>query len=246
MEKKAYILFFDDLNDFLTDSMKNNQVVYLYRDTPSIKHVIEALGVPHTEIGRIVINGLDVGFDYAVKNEDNIRVFPISFEILDSIPDPKYVLDNHLGKLAVYLRILGFDTLYDAKYNDDELAEISLNSNRILLTRDRRLLMRSVIKWGYCVRSLEPKQQLVEVVRRYQLGTKIHPFRRCLRCNYYLEAIEKENIIQRLEPLTRKYYNEFCICRNCNRIYWKGSHYEHMNELITELEHMNLWRTSNG
>jgi len=243
MEGKAYIHFFDELNDFLTNSMRDNRVIYLFKDTPSIKHVIEALGVPHTEVGRIVINGLDVGFDYPVKNEDNVQVFPISFLLFASLSYPKYVLDNHLGKLATYLRILGFDTLYDTKYNDDELAEISQNSNRILLTRDRRLLMRSVITRGYWVRALEPKQQLFEVIKRYQLSNRINPFRRCLRCNSYLEAIKKEEIFQRLEPLTRKYYNEFSICRNCNRLYWKGSHYEHMNKMITELKQMNLWRT---
>ena len=244
MANIAYILFFDELNDFLTQEMKFHQIAHRFGDKPSIKNVIEAHGIPHTEVGEIKANDQHVGFDYIVMNNDHIKVFPYSIENRGSIINPTYVLDNHLGKLTVYLRILGFDTLYDARYNDNELAEIAHNTNRILLTRDRRLLMRSIIKWGYCVRSHDPQQQLVEVIDRYDLGKRIQPFNRCLCCNHPLESIQKEEVLHRLQPLTQKYYTKFCICKGCDRIYWKGSHYKHMIELLSKLELINTWEVN--
>jgi uncharacterized protein with PIN domain len=92
-----------------------------------------------------------------------------------------------------------------------------------------------VIRRGYCLRSLDSRCQLAEVVQRYGLSGKISSFRRCLRCNTPLQPTSKEAVLDRLEPLTRQYYNEFAICPSCNQIYWKGSHYEHMLEIIEEV-----------
>jgi uncharacterized protein len=141
-------------------------------------------------------------------------------------------LDNHLGKLATFLRIMGLDAAYRNDYQDDELAEVASREGRILLTRDRGLLMRKVVSQGYCVRALDPRQQAVEIVRRFDLYGHIRPFRRCLRCNSLLHPVDKQAIIERLEPLTRQYYDEFHICPQCDKIYWKGSHYEHMEKFL--------------
>jgi hypothetical protein len=131
--------------------------------------------------------------------------------------------------------MLGLDSLYNRDYQDDELVNISVQENRTLLSRDRRLLMHKVILQGYCLRSLEPDEQLKEVARRYTLQEWIKPFRRCMRCNHLLEPVSKEKVLHRLEPLTRLYFEVFHICPACNQVYWKGSHVEHMLELIEQL-----------
>jgi uncharacterized protein with PIN domain len=145
------------------------------------------------------------------------------------------LLDNHLGRLAAYLRMLGFDCLYHNDYSDEELAEILQHEERILLTRDRRLLMRNVVSHGYCPRSLDSLEQLTEVIQRFELAKRIQPFHRCLRCNHPLEPVSKEAVLDRLEPLTRLYFDEFQICPDCKQIYWKGSHYERMERLIEQI-----------
>ena len=150
--------------------------------------------------------------------------------------EPRFVVDNHLGRLAVYLRLLGFDTLYRNDYQDPELARTAGAEERILLTRDRRLLMRREVVYGCCLRSLQPREQLVEISRRYRLAERAQPFRRCLRCNHPLRRVTKAEVWDRLQPLTQQYYEEFALCPACDQVYWKGSHYEHMLELIKGLK----------
>jgi hypothetical protein len=151
--------------------------------------------------------------------------------------EPNFILDNHLGQLATYLRMLGFDCLYRNDYQDDELTRISSQDGRVLLTRDRRLLMRKVITRGHCLHHTDPRQQVVEVLRRFKLSGQVKPFQRCLRCNNSLQPVCKQDIIDRLEPLTKLYFDEFHICPACDQVYWKGSHYGHMLEMVKEMEH---------
>jgi uncharacterized protein with PIN domain len=132
--------------------------------------------------------------------------------------------------------MLGLDCLYENDYDDKSLFAISVGQERILLTRDRRLLMHKAITRGYLLRSLEPHEQLVEVVRRYGLRKWIRPFQRCIRCNHLLQPVEKTAIIDRLEPLTKLYFDEFRICPSCKQVYWKGSHFERMQKLIAGLD----------
>jgi hypothetical protein len=131
--------------------------------------------------------------------------------------------------------MLGFDTLYRNDYDDEELAESSAADGRILLTRDRRLLMRSRVQHGYWVRHKIPQQQIVEILRRFDLCDLVSPFRRCIHCNGLLKPVSKEKVLHRLEPLTKKYYQQFRICPDCERIYWQGSHYEHMLQFIDQV-----------
>ena len=242
--KQINICFLNELNDFLPLDQAGSKFVYPFKGSPSVKHMIESIGVPHTEVGEIIVNGDCVDNTFGVGDQDDILVTPITNfkHLLDNDHryrsingPPRFLLDNHLGKLALYLRMLGFDTLYRNDYQDDELAEVAHKEHCILLTRDRELLKRGVILFGYWIRSLDPKVQIVEVLQRYDLFKKIHPFNRCLRCNNQLEAVEKEDIIDRLEPLTRRYYNEFRVCTNCNQIYWKGSHYKRMKEFLDRI-----------
>jgi uncharacterized protein len=203
--------------------------------------MIESLGVPHPEVDCIKVNGNDVDFSYIVQDKDNINVYPISAK---SVTQPvillrsptlnviRFVLDIHLGKLATSLRLLGFDTLYRNDYADEELAEISHTQVRILLTRDKGLLMRSLVTYGYYVRSTNPEQQILEVLRRFNLFNAVSPFARCLRCNGLLESIAKERIIDQLPESVQLQNNEFHRCQTCEQVYWKGTHYERLQQFI--------------
>jgi uncharacterized protein with PIN domain len=194
--------------------------------------------VPHTEIGCIHVDGSPVGFDYRAADGDLVEVYPIKSEAGagKSSGEMRFVLDNHLGRLAYSLRMLGFDALYRNDYQDAELARIAAEQGRILLSRDRRLLMRNQVQRGYCLRSLSPPQQLLEIVQRYNLKEHIAPFRRCMRCNGILQPVSKEAVLDRLEPLTRQYFDDFRICPDCEQVYWKGSHYKRMSGSIQRLE----------
>jgi uncharacterized protein with PIN domain len=224
--------FFGRLNDFLSSDQRAKSIRVGFRGRQSIKHLVEALGVPHPEIGNVQINGQEGSLATITRDGDQIQIYPIP----NGCPfEPRFLLDNHLGRLAAYLRMLGFDCLYRSDYEDQELAEILQHEERILLTRDRRLLMRKAVVHGYCPRSLDSLAQLTEVIQRFDLLKHMSPFHRCLRCNHPLEIVQKETVLDRLEPLTKLYFDEFRICPNCKQIYWKGSHYERMQELVEKM-----------
>jgi uncharacterized protein with PIN domain/sulfur carrier protein ThiS len=229
---KATFTFIDELNDFLPHYRKNTPFVLEFAPHQSLKHLIESLGVPHTEFGQVLVNGQAVDASNRLQDEVKVTVYPAGSSLEG---EPCFILDNHLGQLATYLRMLGFDCLYRNDYQDDELAEVAIDQERVLLTRDRRLLMRKAIRRGYCIHETDPRLQAAELLRRYKLFGLVKPFQRCLRCNSPLQVVQKQAIIGRLEPLTKKYYDEFRICPSCNQIYWKGSHFEHMQRMILEL-----------
>jgi uncharacterized protein with PIN domain len=228
----AHFWFFDRLNDFLSRDQREQMIRIDFRGRQSIKHLAESLGVPHPEIGPVQVNGQEQTLNTITEDGDHVEVHPIP----NGCPiEPRFVLDNHLGRLTAYLRMLGFDCLYHQDYGDEELAEIAQREERILLSRDRRLLMRKFVVYGYCLRSLASLEQLTEVIQRFDLAKRIVPFHRCLRCNQPLESVAKEAVLDRLEPLTKQYFDEFQICPACQQIYWKGSHYERMKRLIEQL-----------
>ena len=249
MTGQITVRFYEELNDFLPEEKRKVSISYNFSQTSSVKDIIESLGVPHTEIDLILVNSESVDFSYKVKDQDYISVYPV-FEALDITPvthlharplrDTKFVLDVHLGRLAAYLRMLGFDTLYRNNYHDDELAMISVNEQRILLTCDRKLLMRKIITHGYYVRSRQPGEQLQEVVRYFDLSSSQKPFTRCISCNSKIKSVAKSAIQQHLPPRTSMLHDEFWQCTNCNKIYWKGSHYQRMLERINALNQPQL------
>lgn len=228
----AHFLFHGRLNYFLQPNQKERLISIVFKGRQSIKHLAESLGVPHPEIGRIQINGREEAIGTITQDEDRVEVHPIE----NGCPfEPHFLLDCHLGRLTAHLRMLGFDCLYQTDYDDAKMSEIVAKEGRILLTRDRRLLMRKTVLYGYCLRSLDSLEQLIEVIDRFELENRIQPFHRCLRCNHPLERVNKEMILDRLEPLTKKYFEEFHMCPNCQQIYWKGSHYDHMLKLIEQV-----------
>lgn len=236
--------FYAELNDFLPPDRRQVPFAEPCARRASVKDVVEGLGVPHTEIDLILVNGQSVDFSYLVRDGDRISVYPV-FESIDISPlvrlrpqplrEPRFVLDTHLGRLAAYLRLLGFDSLYRNDHTDQELARLASSEGRILLTRDRGLLKRNLVTHGHWMRETRPRRQVVEVLRRFDLYGAVSPFRRCLRCNTLLRPVRKEAIGHRLPPKTRQFYDEFRCCPTCDRLYWPGSHYERMQQFVEQM-----------
>ncbi len=238
---KADFRFHAELNDFLPPRQRQVSFTHFFKERASIKDMIEALGVPHPEVDLILVNSESVDFSYIVQDGDRIDVHPISSTVIvtplvsvrpQALSVPRFVLDVHLGKLASSLRMLGFDTLYRNDYDDEELAEISAVQKRILLTRDKGLLMRSLVTYGYYVRRTNPEQQIVEVLRRFDLFKRVLPLQRCIRCNGLLQPVSKESILDQLPQKTKLEINEFHRCSECGQVYWRGAHYERMQQFI--------------
>jgi uncharacterized protein with PIN domain/sulfur carrier protein ThiS len=210
---------------------------------PAVKDVLEAAGVPHPEVAAITVNGVPVGLGHRLTDGDRVEAWPADEAAALALPpavppapedaaEPRFAVDGHLGRLAAYLRMLGFDTWYQADADDDRLAAVAATERRILLTRDRGLLKRSVVRRGSFVRAERPVEQLVEVARRFGLVGMWQPFGRCLRCNALLVPATREEVLDRLAPLTRIYYDDFRRCPGCGAVYWKGSHHARMARLI--------------
>jgi uncharacterized protein len=147
----------------------------------------------------------------------------------------RFVADVHLGRLAACLRLAGFDTAYRNDWDDAMLAGIAAREKRVLLTRDRGLLMRSAVTRGYLVRENAPRAQLREVVARFGLGSRLRLHARCSVCNGAVEPVPKQEVEADLQPLTRVHYQEFWRCTRCGKVYWKGSHWRSLQKLFDEL-----------
>jgi uncharacterized protein with PIN domain len=237
----ATFRFYEELNDFLQPDRRRQEFACRYAHAATTKHMIEALGVPHTEVELILVNGASVGFDRLLRDGDRIAVYP-RFESVDVTPllrvrerplrEPRFVADAHLGGLARMLRMLGFDTLYDNHFDDDELAAIEAQQGRILLTRDRELLKRRSITHACYLHAQKPQEQLREIVDRLDLARAARPFSLCLHCNAPLRAVDKASVLDRLPPRVQENHERFSTCDNCGRVYWEGSHWRNMQRLL--------------
>ena len=228
----AQFKFHGRLADFLPPQNKALWITYSFANRPAIKDAIEAMGVPHVEIGEIILNGQLVSLSHSLVPDDRVEAYPIVQEDASQ----KFVLDVHLGKLARLLRLLGFDTQYQNNYTDKEIVVLAQAQQRVVLTRDVGLLKHKSIRWGYWLRSQQPMEQAREVIYRFALNYFFKPFTRCLSCNGLITPIAKEAIASQLLPNTFLHFSEFYQCQSCKKIYWKGSHYEKMLHLIEALK----------
>lgn len=238
------IVFHDGILELLRGEAQEGVVIYPLTRRASIKDILEALGIPHTEVGRIVAGGTERNFHFIPVDGETIEVYPFTSELsVDSPtvlrPDPifelKFLVDTNALKLARNLRMAGLDAEIVSAETLLGIAEEARRENRILLTRNRDLLKISIVIFGQLLRSENHVAQLSEVIDRYGLGQSLQPFSRCLSCNGLLEAVAKEAILDRLEPLTRKYYTDFKECARCRKIFWRGSHHERMLEMLGTL-----------
>ena len=241
---RAYFRFYAELNDHLPQDQRYQTLEKSFLVPGTVKDMIESFGVPHSEVELILANGESVEFSYSMRDGDRISVYPM-FESVDITPalrvrpkplrESKFVLDVHLGKLAAYLRMLGFDALYQSCFTDPELVRISSEQHRILLTRDRGLLMHSAVTHGYWLRETDSRRQLAEIVMRFDLKGSMRPFTRCMACNGVLRTIAKQEVLHFLPPRTAELHDDFRQCERCHRVYWKGSHYHRMQRWIQEI-----------
>lgn len=244
VKKQAYFRFYAELNDFLPLQKRKITFSYRFWGTPSVKNAIQALNIPHTEVDLILVNGSPVNFSCRILPKDRISVYPV-FESLDISkinllrPSPlrklRFVVDANVGKLARYMRMLGFDALYDNQFPDQEIIRISGEEKRVILTRDLGILKNNAVTRGYYLRAQDPWKQLQEVTQRFDLISDIKPFSRCMECNGTVGRVAKQMIIEQLIEETSNVFKEFFQCASCGKIYWKGSHYEHMLASIEDL-----------
>lgn len=237
----ATFRFYEELNDFLARPLRRRAFSCVCARAATAKHMIEALGVPHTEVELILVNGESVGFDRVLEDGDRVAVYP-KFEALDVTPllrvrtQPlrtiRFVADAHLGGLAHLLRLAGFDTLYDNHFADEAIEALASAEERIVLTRDRELLKRRTITHGCYVRALKPEVQLRELFDRLDLARSAHPFRLCLACNVPLRRIDKSDVIGRVPEGVFERQAQFVTCDVCRRIFWEGSHWKRMRTLV--------------
>jgi uncharacterized protein with PIN domain len=240
----ATFRFYEELNDFLAPQRRGHEFACPCARAATAKHMIEALGVPHTEVELVLVNGESVGFDCLLRDGDRVTVYP-KFETLDIAPllrvrerplrVTRFIADAHLGGLARLLRMTGFDTLHDNNFHDAEIERISSADGRIVLTRDRELLKRRDIMHGCYVRALRSAQQLREIFDRLDLARSARPFTLCLHCNAPLHAIDKVQVAPMLPPTVRATYERFSACNVCGRVFWEGSHWRHMRSMLEEL-----------
>jgi uncharacterized protein len=237
----ASVRFYGSLNDFLPPARRQSTLVCVFHESPSVKDLVEALGVPHPEIDLLIVDGQSVDFTYHVRDGNRVAVYPLipDFALGDTVrlrpapqAEPRFIADVHLGRLAAYLRLAGFDTKYRNDYRDDEMVAISAAEDRVLLTRDVGVLKHGIVLRGYFVRETQPARQLVEVLRHFELVAAAAPFTRCLRCNSRLHIVAKERVQHLLPARTREWYREFSRCPSCSRVYWQGSHYSRMRLFI--------------
>ena len=237
------LTFLGELNDFLGSDKDETTHRFALRRRTSIKDLIEALGPPHPEVGRIESGGEEIGFASIPRSGDRIRVAPLARPVdlrngdrlhPRALSQARFVVDVNVGRLARKLRLLGFDAAYQHDWDDGTIAEKADREGRIVLTKDIALLKRRVIVWGRYLRAEEPTRQLLEVLSVFGLVGPYATLTRCLDCNAELKAVDKERIIHLLEPKTKKYYHDFSRCPVCGKIYWAGSHQERIKQWLSE------------
>jgi uncharacterized protein with PIN domain len=242
--------FYAELNDFLAPSLRQRTFSTPCSRDATVKHMIEALGVPHTEVDLICVDGEPVDFSYRLRDGERISVYPV-FSFIDIGPVQKlrpppsgterFIADAHLGQLAKKLRMLGFDVLYRNDYSDAEVARIAASEDRIVLTRDRDLLIRKEIVRGCFLHAISSDEQLLEIFTRFKLAPSVRAFSRCLTCNGPLREVDKSEVGHRVPPHSRNIYERFSECQDCEQVYWEGSHVSRMRAHVdTMLRHVRL------
>lgn len=233
MQHTAQFIFHGSLKTLVADS-----VTYRFNGHPAVKDAIEAIGVPHTEVSSIMLNGSAIDLSHQLQPGLEVAVYPLETDSTAYATgnDLQFIADVHLGTLARRLRLLGFDVLFNSLNTEKEITEIAATEDRIVLSRSAGLLKHKSIRRGCLIRFEETGKQLDQVMNRYGLRQFIQSFTRCMACNGAIKPVSKAEVLDILPPLTRQYFNEFWQCTQCSRVYWKGSHYERMLNIISKIE----------
>lgn len=238
------VRLYAELNDFLQPGTERRDQTWNLPEGSTVRDILAGHGIPENQVDLVLVNGESAQLDEVPVDGDRIAVYPV-FESVDitrttrlidrPLRIPRFVLDAHLGKLCSHLRMMGFDALWDATYADDMLKRLSRDEGRLLLSRDKILIASPDLTRAYCVRSTDPREQIVEVIRRFDLTGIVHPFSRCIPCNGPLVVVSKSTVVGMLQPQTIRVFEEFYQCSACKRVYWKGSHYQRMVQRVREI-----------
>ena len=243
-QKEVMFRFYEELNDFLPAQRRKRDFQVGFKGRESVKDMIEALGVPHTEVDLILVNGKSVDFRYIIQHGDRISVYP-TFESLDirdvthlrEIPlrQTRFIADINIRDVVKYMRALGLDVYYDASLSLREIIRISKRENRTILTKSRKLLKFRDVTHGIFIRPGTTVEQIRGIIDYLSLRELIEPFSRCLQCNKPLVGVSKDRILDRIPPKTREFCDEYSYCKACDSIYWKGTHYMKIKKVIDEI-----------
>lgn len=241
---KGTFRFYEELNDFLPEHRRKTDFEVSFKGKRSIKDTIEALGVPHTEVDLILVDGNSVDFHYILQDNDRVSVYPV-FETLNitsitrlrKIPlrRNKFIADINIGDIVKYMRVLGLDVYYETTLSNREIIEISNKKNRVILTKNKKLLKFKDVRHGIFIRPGTIAEQIRRIIDYLDIKNNIKPFSRCLRCNTLLQSVLKEKILDRIPPKTKAYCDEYVQCQSCNKIYWKGTHFIHMEKFVRQI-----------
>lgn len=242
LKKSFHLRVYAQLNDFLSPERKQKTFLATFKPPITVQEIILTLGIPLSEVHLVLVNNEKVPFSHFPKTNDRIAIFPEFIQLpLKNKPEdatPKettFILDAHLGKLAKYLRMLGFDTLYDNHFKDEEILNTAASNGRIILTRDKALLTSPKIQAGYFVRAIHPHAQLQEVVKNFDLSPHFKSFTRCMTCNSPLHQVSAKEIAAKVPMTVAKVFDVFFYCPHCDKVFWKGSHFKRMEKFIRDL-----------
>jgi len=241
VRSSAEFRFYEELNDFLAPGVRRKSFAVEIDRGRSVKDAIESSGVPHTEVDLVLVDGVSVGFGHVLRGGERVAVYPV-FERLDIAPlvhlrpaplrETRFILDAHLGKLARHLRLAGFDSLWRNDYGDEEIVSIAIAQKRVILTRDKGILKRSVVQRGHFVRETDPEKQLAGIIQAFQLEDALRPFTRCRECNAPLREVAKQTLEGRVPEKVRLALDRFNECPQCGRVFWEGTHFERLRRLL--------------
>jgi len=246
LQRAAEFRFYEELNDFLPPGRRKASFVHVFHGSPAVRDVIQAIGVPHSAVDLLLVDGRSVGFEHRLQGGERVAVYPV-FERLDISPllhlrpkplrQTRFILDVHLGRLARHLRMLGFDCAWRRECSDVEIIDQALLENRIILTRDIGILKQKRVTHGYWLRNTRPAGQLAEVVEALDLQGQARPFTRCMECNSLIRPIAPEDLVGRIDPDILGRFEAFWECAACSRVYWQGSHWWRMLRLVQGILH---------
>jgi len=241
---KVTFRFYEELNDFLPKYRRKADFEAMFKGKRSIKDMIESFGVPHTEVDLILVDGKSVDFNYILQDKDRVSVYPV-FEFLNitkvthlrKIPlrRNKFIADINLGNIVKYMRALGFDLFYDSLLSTREIIEISKRENRIILTKDSKLLKFKDVSHGIYIHTGTTIEQIRRILNYLDIKDDIKPFSRCLQCNTLLDVVPKDKILDRIPPMTKEFCDKYVQCRSCDKIYWEGTHFINMKKVIKQI-----------
>jgi uncharacterized protein with PIN domain len=228
----ASFRFEGELERFLPRARRGFALLHEYARAATLKQAIESLGVPHTEVGRLMVNGEGATLARTVRENDSVVAFPHEPGRGPFEAPLSFIADAHMGGLARMLRMLGFDTIYDNTLQDAAIVECAASERRVVLTRDRELLKCRDVLRGCYVHALKPEAQLREVAQRYPIAAHMHPFTLCLHCNLPLEPAAMHVVCERVPEPIRSQYDRFMHCPGCDRVFWEGSHWDRMRSVL--------------